>query len=89
MQSHEKHEDNVAFDEHGGSGQIFPHPYNELFVWAVLSNMQKMALCFWKLGGEAMAKALVACKLYRQMAKYGDRRQLQDDIVHALKLNSE
>ena len=51
--------------------------------------MQKMALCFWKRGGEAMAKALVACKLYLQMAKYGDKRQLKDDIVDALRLNGE
>ena len=69
--------------------QSFRHPFNELFIWAVLNNMQKMALCFWKHGEEAMAKALIACKLYLAMAKYGEKRDLKDDITDTLKMNGE
>eukprot|EP00794_Sanderia_malayensis_P009473 gene9473-10461_t len=65
----------------------FETPFNELFIWAVLNNMQKMALFLWKSGDEAMAKALVACKLYFAMALYAERRDLKDDIVESLKAN--
>jgi len=90
-QSQEKHvvSTTIPLGERSITAEAFQYPFNELFVWAVLNNMQKMALCFWKRGGEAMAKALVACKLYLQMAKYGDKRQLKDDIVDALRLNGE
>ena len=65
------------------------NPFKELFIWAVLNNMQKMALCFWKRGEEAMAKALVACKLYFAMAKYAEKRESKDDIIDTLKMNGE
>ncbi|XP_065060312.1 transient receptor potential cation channel subfamily M member 6-like isoform X1 [Rhopilema esculentum] len=69
--------------------QSFHHPFNQLFVWAVLNNMQKMALCFWKHGEEPMAKALVACKLYFALAKYADKRDMKDDIMETLTTNGE
>uniref|UniRef100_H2YVV7 TRPM SLOG domain-containing protein n=1 Tax=Ciona savignyi TaxID=51511 RepID=H2YVV7_CIOSA len=47
----------------------FPHPFNDLLMWAVLMKRQKMALFMWQQGEEAIAKALVACKLYKTMAK--------------------
>ena len=66
----------------------FDHPFNELFIWAVLNNMQKMAVCFWKHGEEAMAKSLFACKLLFAMANYADKRDLKDDIIETLNVNA-
>eukprot|EP00794_Sanderia_malayensis_P009474 gene9474-10463_t len=67
-------------------------PFNQLFIWAVLNNMQKMALLFWKTGEESLAKALVACRLYLEMAGYAEQNALKDDIVNivkSLKANGE
>ncbi|KFM78093.1 Transient receptor hypothetical cation channel trpm, partial [Stegodyphus mimosarum] len=47
----------------------FNYPFNELLLWAVLTNRQKMALFMWQNGEEAIVKALVACKLYKAMAQ--------------------
>eukprot|EP00794_Sanderia_malayensis_P009478 gene9478-10468_t len=66
---------------------FFKNPTNMLFIWAVLNNMQKMALLFWKIGDEPLAKALVACRLYLEMA--ADEFGLNDDIVKSLKANGE
>ena len=63
------------------------NPYNDLFLWAVLNNMQEMALLFWRLGDEAMAKSLVACKLYHSLMSIADRRDVQDDIQESLEKN--
>ena len=74
------------------AAQSFDRPFNAfnaLFIWAVLNNMQKMALCFWRHGEEAMAKALIACRLYFAMAKYGQHRELKDDLTDSLKLSGE
>jgi transient receptor potential cation channel subfamily M protein 3 len=46
----------------------FDYPFNELFIWAVLTKRQKMALLMLQYGAEALVKALIACKLYRAMA---------------------
>ena len=79
----------IPLDVRESANQAFEHPFNELFIWAVLNNMQKMALCFWKRGEEAMAKALIACRLYFAMARYAEKREIKDDIIDALKRNGE
>uniref|UniRef100_A0A8C2UFZ3 non-specific serine/threonine protein kinase n=1 Tax=Coturnix japonica TaxID=93934 RepID=A0A8C2UFZ3_COTJA len=63
----------------------FPYPLNELLLWAVLMKRQKMALFFWQHGEEAMAKALVACKVYRSMAYEAKQSDLVDDTSEELK----
>nr|XP_008120959.1 PREDICTED: transient receptor potential cation channel subfamily M member 7 isoform X1 [Anolis carolinensis] len=63
----------------------FPYPLNELLLWAVLMKRQKMALFFWQHGEESMAKALVACKLYRSMAYESKQSDLVDDTSEELK----
>nr|DBA31795.1 TPA: hypothetical protein GDO54_007569 [Pyxicephalus adspersus] len=66
----------------------FPYPFNELLVWAVLMKRQKMALFFWQHGEESMAKALVACKLYRSMAYEAKQSDVVDDTSDELKEHS-
>nr|XP_014340312.1 PREDICTED: transient receptor potential cation channel subfamily M member 7 isoform X3 [Latimeria chalumnae] len=63
----------------------FPYPFNELLVWSVLMKRQKMALFFWQHGEESMAKALVACKLYRSMAYEAKQSDVVDDASEELK----
>ncbi|XP_060055277.1 transient receptor potential cation channel subfamily M member 6 isoform X1 [Erinaceus europaeus] len=57
----------------------FIYPYNDLLVWAVLMKRQKMALFFWQHGEEATAKAVIACILYRAMARDAKESNMVDD----------
>jgi hypothetical protein len=58
-------------------------------VWAVLMKRQKMAVFLWQRGEESMAKALVACKLYKAMAHESSESELVDDISQDLDNNSK
>lgn len=60
------------------------NPYNELLMWSVLCNMQKMALFMWERGDENLARALVAGKLYYVMAKLTERDEAKTDITDEL-----
>uniref|UniRef100_A0A671VZ01 non-specific serine/threonine protein kinase n=1 Tax=Sparus aurata TaxID=8175 RepID=A0A671VZ01_SPAAU len=59
---------------------LVPFNFNDLFVWAVLQQRQQMALFLWQHGEEALARAAVACKLYRSMALEA-RQSSMDDII--------
>ena len=50
----------------------FDYPFSELIVWAVLTKRQSMAKLMWQHGEQAMAKSLVASRLY-QVSKNGYR----------------
>ncbi|KAL7988739.1 hypothetical protein Chor_007658 [Crotalus horridus] len=63
----------------------FIYPYNDLLVWAVLMKRQKMARFFWQHGKEAMVKAVVACKLYRAMAREAKQCNMEDDTAEEMK----
>ncbi|KAL4660736.1 transient receptor potential cation channel subfamily M member 7-like [Arapaima gigas] len=63
----------------------FRYPFSELLVWAVLMKRRKMSLFLWQHGEEAMAKALVACKLCRAMAIAAKTSTVVDDTADELK----
>ncbi|XP_019519583.1 PREDICTED: transient receptor potential cation channel subfamily M member 7 [Hipposideros armiger] len=63
----------------------FPYPLNELLIWACLMKRQVMARFLWQHGEESMAKALVACKIYRSMAYEAKQSDLIDDTSEELK----
>ncbi|KAL2088932.1 hypothetical protein ACEWY4_015831 [Coilia grayii] len=44
------------------------NPWRDLFLWAILQNRQQMANYFWAMGPEAVAAALAACKILKEMA---------------------
>uniref|UniRef100_A0A673IE45 Transient receptor potential cation channel subfamily M member 5-like n=1 Tax=Sinocyclocheilus rhinocerous TaxID=307959 RepID=A0A673IE45_9TELE len=44
------------------------NPWRDLFLWAILQNRQEMANYFWAMGPEAVASALVGCKIMKEMA---------------------
>ncbi|XP_073908157.1 transient receptor potential cation channel subfamily M member 6 isoform X3 [Castor canadensis] len=63
----------------------FIYPYNDLLVWAVLMKRQKMAMFFWQHGEEATVKAVIACILYRAMAREAKESNMVDDASEELK----
>lgn len=67
----------------------FKYPFNELLIWAVLMKRQNMARCMWLHGEEAMAKALVACKLYKSLAKEAAEDYLEVEICEELRRYAE
>ncbi|XP_062874268.1 transient receptor potential cation channel subfamily M member 3 isoform X4 [Trichomycterus rosablanca] len=83
-----KREEEVDIDLDDPEINHFPFPFHELMVWAVLMKRQKMALFFWQHGEEAMAKALVACKLAKAMAHEASENDMVDDISQELNHNS-
>ncbi|XP_053558484.1 transient receptor potential cation channel subfamily M member 3 isoform X2 [Bombina bombina] len=83
-----KREEEVDIDLDDPEINHFLFPFHELMVWAVLMKRQKMALFFWQHGEEAMAKALVACKLCKAMAHEASENDMVDDISQELNHNS-
>ncbi|XP_031799527.1 transient receptor potential cation channel subfamily M member 3 isoform X1 [Sarcophilus harrisii] len=83
-----KREEEIDIDLDDPEINHFPFPFHELMVWAVLMKRQKMALFFWQHGEEAMAKALVACKLCKAMAHEASENDMVDDISQELNHNS-
>ena len=73
-------------DSYFGIG--FKLPYNELLLWAVLSNLHKMALFMWERGDENLAKALVAGRLFKALSEEMAKDELQADISEQLQAHS-
>ncbi|XP_039196050.1 transient receptor potential cation channel subfamily M member 1 isoform X2 [Crotalus tigris] len=84
-----KKEEHIDIDVDDPEVSRFQYPFHELMVWAVLMKRQKMALFLWQRGEEAMAKALVACKLYKAMAHESMESELVDDISQDMDNNSK
>ncbi|KAM9207060.1 transient receptor potential cation channel subfamily M member 6 [Dugong dugon] len=80
--SRKSKEQNVSEDPESTG---FIYPYNDLLVWAVLMKRQKMAMFFWQHGEEATVKAVIACKLYRAMAREAKESNMVDDASEELK----
>ncbi|KAI3372384.1 hypothetical protein L3Q82_022882, partial [Scortum barcoo] len=69
----------------GDAPLLVPFNFNDLFVWAVLHQRQQMALFLWQHGEEALARATVACKLYRSMAFEARQSSMDDNIAERFK----
>ncbi|XP_034068678.1 transient receptor potential cation channel subfamily M member 6 isoform X4 [Gymnodraco acuticeps] len=59
--------------------------FNDVFVWAVFHQRQQMALFLWQHGEEALARATVACKLYRSMGFEARQGSMDDNISERFK----
>ncbi|CAF4256297.1 unnamed protein product [Rotaria socialis] len=68
---------------------IFDFPYNELLVFAVLTQRHEMALFFWAHGEEALAKALIACRLNKGLAREAQDDELDTDVADEFTSNAE
>ncbi|XP_068894196.1 transient receptor potential cation channel trpm isoform X10 [Tenebrio molitor] len=64
---------------------LFDYPFNELLIWAVLMKRHKMALLMWQHGEEALAKALVGCKLYKAMAHEAAEDDMETEVYEELR----
>ncbi|XP_058521399.1 transient receptor potential cation channel subfamily M member 1 [Ochotona princeps] len=84
-----KKEEEIDIDVDDPAVSRFQYPFHELMVWAVLMKRQRMAIFLWQRGEESMAKALVACKLYKAMAHESSESELVDDISQDLDNNSK
>ncbi|XP_077567367.1 transient receptor potential cation channel subfamily M member 1-like isoform X2 [Stigmatopora nigra] len=84
-----KKEEEVEVDVDDPEVCRFKFPFHELMLWSVLMKRQKMSLFLWQRGEEAMAKALVACKLFKAMAHECSESELVDDISQDLENNSK
>ncbi|KAL4227851.1 Transient receptor putative cation channel subfamily M member 7 [Mactra antiquata] len=69
--------------------ELFPYPFHDLMIWAVLMKRQKMALFMWQHGEETLAKALMASKLYRGMAHEADADDLEIEIPDEIRKYSQ
>uniref|UniRef100_A0A0K0EEN8 LSDAT_euk domain-containing protein n=1 Tax=Strongyloides stercoralis TaxID=6248 RepID=A0A0K0EEN8_STRER len=47
----------------------FSFPLNELMIWVILTKRHELAKFLWQYGEEAMARSLIAIRLYKGMAK--------------------
>ncbi|CAF3942154.1 unnamed protein product, partial [Rotaria sp. Silwood1] len=67
----------------------FDFPYNELLIFAVLTKRHEMALFFWAHGEEALAKALIACRLNKSLAREAQDDELDTEIADEFLSNAE
>ncbi|CAF0940636.1 unnamed protein product [Adineta steineri] len=67
----------------------FDFPYNELLVFAVLTKRHEMALFFWAHGEEALAKALIGCRLNKSLAREAQDDELDTEIADEFLSNAE
>ncbi|XP_026996995.2 transient receptor potential cation channel subfamily M member 6 isoform X1 [Tachysurus fulvidraco] len=68
-----------------GGSSLFVYSFNDLFVWAVLKRRQQLALFLWQHGVQAMARAVVACRLYQAMASEAKESNMDDSITDELR----
>ena len=54
-------------------------------VWAVLTKRQALALLLWQHGEEALAKSLVAAKLYKALASEAADDDLETEVYEELR----
>ena len=54
-------------------------------VWAVLTKRQALALLLWQNGEEALAKSLVAAKLYKALASEAADDDLETGVYEELR----
>ncbi|CAH3032487.1 unnamed protein product, partial [Porites lobata] len=69
--------------------RIEDDPYEALLLWSVLSNMQQMALFMWERGEKNLARALIAGKVYKLMARLTLRDDAKADVTDELTANFE
>ncbi|KAL8176217.1 UNVERIFIED_CONTAM: hypothetical protein K2H54_025951, partial [Gekko kuhli] len=48
--------------------ELSPNPWTDLFIWAVLLNRGEMAMYFWEMAPDAVAGALGAARILRELS---------------------
>ncbi|XP_072860517.2 transient receptor potential cation channel subfamily M member 4 [Pogona vitticeps] len=50
--------------------ELTPNPWTDLFIWAVLLNRREMAMYFWEMAPDAVAGALAAACMLRELSHF-------------------
>ena len=83
--NHKNNSSNLNNNLPNENEHVFKYPYNELLIWAVLMKRHKMAMFVCKRGEETMAKALVACKLNKALAREAELDDLESEVSDEFK----
>ncbi|CAF4459742.1 unnamed protein product, partial [Didymodactylos carnosus] len=73
----------------GSDNPTFDSPYNDLLIWAVLNKRHSMALFCWENGEDGLAKALMACRLNKSLAREAEDDELDTEIAEEFLLYAE
>ncbi|CAI4230091.1 unnamed protein product [Auanema sp. JU1783] len=63
----------------------FLYPFNDLMLWAILTRRPEMAHCMWLHGEDAMAKGLVAIRLYKAIGRIAEEEYLEVEVANKLR----
>ena len=59
------------------------HMFHQLFLWAVINNMQEMAYMVWSWGDDPLRKCLIGEASSKLMVRIGRKREMADVLVSA------
>ena len=76
-------------NDYNPTNKTFDYPFHELLIWAVLMKRQEMAIFMWQQGEEALAKSLVAMKLYKRMAQEAEDDDVNQEEIQILRNSAE
>uniref|UniRef100_A0A7E4VYS8 Ion_trans domain-containing protein n=1 Tax=Panagrellus redivivus TaxID=6233 RepID=A0A7E4VYS8_PANRE len=79
----------AVFEQQNAEEYVFKYPYSDLLIWAVLTKRYEMALCMWEYGEEALAKSLIASKLFKSLADEAAEDYLKVEVCEELKKYAE
>ena len=57
------------------------YPYRDLFMWALVNGMHKMAMFFWEFEDEGLIKALIGVAVNKELAKKASRLSNSQDEI--------
>ena len=64
----------------GGFGESDKYPFNDLFLWAILTKKFAIARLMWQRGRGTLAKALVGGRLCYRMANVAKKKYNTDAV---------
>ena len=63
--------------------------FQELFLWAVISNLSDVMHLLWSYGEDYLRKALVGEYASNLMVKIGEKHKMADDIISQYKYSEK
>ena len=63
--------------------------FHQLFLWAVINNMQEMAYVVWSWGDDPLRKCLIGEGSSKLMVRIGRERKMADVLVSAFKTSEK
>ena len=63
--------------------------FQELFLWAVISNLSDVMHLLWSYGEDYLRKALIGEYASNMMVKVGEKHKMADDTISKYKENEK